>query len=159
MVRKRHKVFYGNISLLRVYCDACGQEALVVNGEKKCCGEPIDDFSFNKIKKEGDPYAGPRGSFRPKKKVQEEILTRQDHMCAYCDLPFGGNVQDHKRKKLVRLKVCWDHYIPWAYSQSHRVDFVASCQICNGIKYSKVYNSMEEAKQEIQLARLRRYEP
>ncbi len=49
--------------------------------------------------------------------------------------------------KLVILKVCWDHRIPFAYSQDNRaLNFVAACQICNGIKSSLMFERLEDAR-------------
>ena len=53
------------------------------------------------------------------------------------------------------LRVEWDHYIPYSYSQDNRVsNFVAACQICNRIKSSLMLPSAEEYRVHIQNKRV-----
>lgn len=55
---------------------------------------------------------------------------------------------------MIGLKLQWDHVDPWVYSLNNKdQNFVAACQICNGIKSSMIFNSVEEARVYIQGAR------
>jgi len=49
-------------------------------------------------------------------------------------------------RKIVKVIPCWDHYIPYAYSQNnYPYNFVAACALCNGIKSSHLFDTLEEA--------------
>ena len=67
----------------------------------------------------------------------------QDNKCLYCDKEFGT---PYERNNKVRFtKVHYDHLIPYSYSQScDNKDFVASCNICNHIKYNLMFDTVEE---------------
>ncbi|TLZ87260.1 MAG: hypothetical protein E6K00_05760 [Methanobacteriota archaeon] len=52
-----------------------------------------------------------------------------------------------RKGRLIYLKVNWDHFVPFAYSQNnYAYNFVAACQICNGIKGSSTFRTLEEAR-------------
>jgi len=86
-----------------------------------------------------------------------KILELQENRCLYCEYEFGEKVMDVKKKREIVLRIEWDHVIPWAYTQSHNVDFAAACQICNRIKTSHVYDSIDDARLDIGEKRKRRY--
>jgi 5-methylcytosine-specific restriction endonuclease McrA len=65
---------------------------------------------------------------------QARILEQQARCCIYCDRPFGGDV-----------RVTWDHFVPWSYSQRNE-KFVAACQRCNSKKSDKMFQTLEEAR-------------
>jgi 5-methylcytosine-specific restriction endonuclease McrA len=55
---------------------------------------------------------------------------------------------------LFILKVNWDHVVPFSYSQNnYAYNFVAACQICNGIKGSQMFKTLEEARIHIRAIR------
>jgi 5-methylcytosine-specific restriction endonuclease McrA len=48
------------------------------------------------------------------------------------------------------LSPVWDHLVPYVYGYDNSDDnFVAACQICNNIKSSKLFSSLEEAREYI----------
>ena len=72
-------------------------------------------------------------------------LAKQENRCFYCDWEFGSWVA--KRSRPVRLRVVWDHWVPYAYLQANpALNFVAACQLCNGLKRSDMFESVEEAR-------------
>jgi 5-methylcytosine-specific restriction endonuclease McrA len=76
------------------------------------------------------------------------ILENQGRRCLYCQRMFGSAVI--RKGKIVWLKVTWDHVVPFSYSQNnHGHNFAAACQICNGLKGSLMFATIEEARTHI----------
>ena len=88
-------------------------------------------------------YAGGGGTTRtPRRKapvaVKAAVWDRQGPKCLYCGLEFGTWVQRGRRAP-IRLRVEWDHFRPYVFLLDNpRENWVASCQICNGIKSALV---------------------
>jgi hypothetical protein len=73
------------------------------------------------------------------------ILELQGNRCLYCEMLFGSAIE--RKGRLIFLKVNWDHFVPFAYTQNnYAYNFVAACQICNGIKSSHLFKTLEEAR-------------
>jgi len=84
---------------------------------------------------------------------RQMILELQGNRCLYCEMLFGAAVE--RKGRLIFLKVNWDHFVPFAYTQNnYAYNFVAACQICNGIKSSMTFKTVEEAKVYIAATRL-----
>lgn len=92
---------------------------------------------------------------RPPKQTQSLILTKQGNACGYCRHEFGSYYMRTKRmvrgmyctqsSQMQKLRVYWDHFVPYAYLQSNPTNnWVAACQVCNGIKGSKTFETFEE---------------
>jgi len=71
---------------------------------------------------------------KPSVKVQQEILLKQSHRCAYCERSFATEV-----------KVCWDHFLPWVVF-GNRGPWIASCFLCNSVKHDLYFESVEQAQ-------------
>ena len=81
---------------------------------------------------------------QPRASVRQTILNGQDNRCFYCGLKFdewftyGG----HAKKRTV----CWDHLSPYALTfNSEDSNFVAACALCNSIKASRVFHTVQDA--------------
>jgi 5-methylcytosine-specific restriction endonuclease McrA len=86
------------------------------------------------------------------RKQKREIMAAQSNRCAYCLTTFGSVV--YWRKRNVRLQIEWDHLVPFAYNRDNRpANFVAACHICNRIKSSLLFQTMDEARAYIQARR------
>jgi hypothetical protein len=132
---------YGSTVLKRAYCQGCGGNAFVVKGSFSCCGEKYSGSAFSQKMIVSPSYI--RKS--PPKNVQTLILENQHGLCFYCGERFGNLYQ--RGTKIGSLRICWDHYLPFAYCGANKDDnFVAACQICNGIKSDKIFETVEEAK-------------
>jgi len=84
----------------------------------------------------------------PDSSVRESILIAQRGLCHYCQRPLDGYV--FRGGKVTWLRVEWDHFTPFAYLGSNPDDnWVASCQVCNGIKSSLMFKTSEEAHEYI----------
>jgi 5-methylcytosine-specific restriction endonuclease McrA len=96
----------------------------------------------------GRPIGGGVGRRRPGAKLKQEILQKQANCCLYCGLPIGGMVL--RRGRVSSTSINWDHFIPYSYLYANpQTNWVASCNICNGIKHSKVYETLAEAQRAI----------
>lgn len=135
---KEHWAIYGGVKMLRIYCSKCKGITLVTKGIKLCCDSPIEEKS--QIIKVMTTSGIMRR--RPNKKIQTQILKLQDNKCLYCKMEF--NTPYLKNGKVLFTKIHFDHLVPYSYSQTNKCVFVAACNICNGIKYNKMFNTIEE---------------
>jgi len=137
----RHYALYGNIALPREYCPSCRQWALVIDGRLACCNNSTE-LGARRTKRMSEAADVRR---QPTEEEKREILLTQENRCLYCQQPFGSAVI--RKEKLVWLKATWDHLVPFSYSQNnYRYNFVAACQICNGLKGSLIFATVEEAQ-------------
>jgi hypothetical protein len=103
---------------------------------------PYEDDSYLKIY--GRPIGGSRRT-RPTLRQRTAIRDRQHDRCLYCGFPIGTLV--FKRGVQMELRAAYDHFIPHAYAHSNRSDnWVLACHVCNGIKWAKVFNTVNEAQ-------------
>ena len=145
---RQHYALYGNVAIQREYCTGCGQYALVLEDKLACCAVPTD-FTSNRTIRISEAQDRRR---RPKEEEKRTILELQGNRCLYCDRLFGSAVAN--KGKLVVLHVNWDHFVPYSYSQNnYAYNFVAACQICNGIKSNLMFKTLEEAKIHVQTIR------
>lgn len=141
MTRPGRIALYGNVAIPRLYCSNCNCYAFVIDKEFKCCGEPVTEQP-TMSKRMSDCPTGRRG---PGIKTQQAILRAQDHRCFYCGCSFGQTVYRHSRPLCLRIQ--WDHVNPYVYSLDNRSqNFVAACQVCNKIKSSLLFGSLNEAR-------------
>ena len=92
----------------------------------------------------------------PPAKVKKRVLEKQKNRCYYCDLEFGKIVTRNRRK--VTLKENWDHFVPFSFSGRNPLDnWIAACRYCNGLKGSKMFRTLEDAKNYVQYAYARKY--
>jgi hypothetical protein len=122
--------------------------SLIIDGNHACCDTPYD----------GEPSITKRMTLcdgarrKPSLARQRELLDEQCNQCLYCERVFGTFA--HRNGKGHRLRVEWDHLVPFSFSTSCADrEFAAACQICNGIKSATIFKSIEEARASIMLAR------
>lgn len=139
---------YGSIILPKRWCEDCEAFSFVRHGVTVCCAHRNTEAP-QRWKRES-AASGIRQ--KPTAEYAEVQLERQAHRCFYCFYLFSSSI--HYKKRLVMLRVCWDHVVPFAYLQSNpNENFVAACQICNGIKSSKVFQTVAEARNYVQVKR------
>ena len=137
----QHYALYGNVAIPREYCPSCRQWALVIEGRLACCNNPTD-LGSRRTKRMSE---APDVRRQPTEEEKREILETQENRCLYCQKAFGSAVI--RKEKLVWLRVTWDHLVPFCYSQNnYRYNFVAACQICNGVKGSLMFATVDEAR-------------
>lgn len=81
----------------------------------------------------------------PKLRLRQAQLEAQGHRCLYCLRTFGSF--SSRWGRLLRLRVHWDHMVPYAYNQDNRAaNFAAACQVCNLLKGDRCFGTIEEAR-------------
>lgn len=138
---RRHYALYGNVVIPREYCPSCRQWALVIQGRLACCSDTTD-LGSRRMKRMSEAADVRR---QPTEEEKRQILEAQENRCLYCQRLFGSAVI--RKVKLLWLKVTWDHLVPFSYGQNNNgYNFAASCQICNGLKGSLMFATIDEAR-------------
>lgn len=141
------KSHYGNVVLPKGYCNFCKDYAFIINNELSCCGRRPSSFSKEKSKREC--LSESTRSVIPKK-IKAQILDQQDNRCVYCNCTLDGYIWHPKRLKQVKIRVHYDHFVPWVYSgDNHKNNIYASCNICNQIKSDKHFKDVISAREYI----------
>ena len=138
---KAIKAIFGSVMMLRIFCENCGSEAFVIDGKMACCGKPVDLEEVKQAKRKRESISSDRHG-KPPRSVQKEILKHQLYQCIYCGVGLRG-------KRIINF----DHFIPFSYLGSGNKNFVASCEDCNKIKSSMLFDSIIEAQVYIQAER------
>ena len=152
---------YGKVALNKEHCPSCQTMAFVFDGELACCGWLVE-ANPQRYKREVICGLGARPKIP--QRLREEIIESQNGHCLYCELPFGysvtriragrrqagnrvfGTSLDPKFSR-VRLLPRIDHMVPWSYQGHHEQgNLAAACHVCNGIKSSKCFRTVEEAR-------------
>ena len=132
---------YGNTKIEKAWCTDCDGYSFVVDDKLVCCGQRASGLP-SKYKRESEPEFTRR---LPPVAVRRAKLEEQNYRCFYCERRFDSLV--YRKGKPVRLKQVWDHQVPHSYSQNNQAsNFVAACHICNGIKSSFLFQTLEEAQ-------------
>ena len=106
-----------------------------------CCGRN-KVLEPEKYKREAEATGRRR---KPPMVEQKAALTDQDYRCFYCDRKFGSVVWIGGKRKT--LKIEFDHMVPFSFIKNNSPqNFVVSCQICNGFKNDKCFQTPEEAR-------------
>jgi len=120
--------------------------AIVIDSVLQCCDSIIkkSNGSFYMMKRMSGTSYDRR---KPSCKRIRKLLEMQEGKCLYCEIPFGTHYKHPHLNKFRQTTVCCDHYVPFAYAQNNKDDnFVLACGICNGIKSSKMFETLEDAK-------------
>lgn len=144
---EKHKFIvriYGNTKILAFKCPRAIRDRMAHATEVKCCGNIYRIREGAKL----PCYRVTTGGARrkgPTAAVMRAILLEQDDACLYCERRFGTFVT--YRDKIKELRPRWDHFRPYCYDQdSSKENFVAACQLCNGIKSSKHFDTVDKAR-------------
>lgn len=153
-----HKGLYGNIAIDRAVCPECQEMAFIIRGRMACCDLVVNSklAKTKPIERMSEPEHRRR---QPSMDEQVAILSDQNHRCFWCRTPFDGVAVRITRRsqKIVKLMPCWDHVEPFAWSSNNQpLNFVAACSICNGIKSSKMFTTIEETRDYIIKRRARK---
>jgi hypothetical protein len=151
---KKTLVEYGRVSMKRVYCHDCGSDTLVRDGKKICCGETYYEHYGETMgfKRECEADGGAR--ICPPA-LRAKIIESQGHRCFYCDSMLGGYAK--RGHDTIRLRAQIDHQVPWAWMRdTSEKNLVAACHVCNGIKSSLMFGTLEECKDYIAAQRIKK---
>jgi 5-methylcytosine-specific restriction endonuclease McrA len=157
MATHRHVALYGNVAIARARCEQCMIQAFVLDGVLQCCGRMVDEYQPEVYKRESEPEYARR---LPRKADRDAQLLEQDYSCFYCGAMFGERIQRITSKggtRLVLVRVEWDHFVPFSYSQDNRTrNFVASCSICNRLKSNICFQTVDAARIQLRDVRTRK---
>ena len=152
-----HVAVYGPVRILREKCPDCGFIVLVVKGRFACCGEPGPEPAGRLTQKRMSEREVNRRR-TPTRETMRTLLDVQGDACFYCLRHFGETVYDRKRKRHIELRIEWDHKTPLAYScDNSQENFVAACHVCNRMKSSYIFGTVEAARSFILERWKRRY--
>ena len=141
MSEKSYVGLYGAQQLVKQYCSKCSAYSFVLDGKLKCCGKHTISQPTN-YKRESDLSAGRR---HLSKVEQNRLLNQQEFKCFYCNRDFNSLV--FRKGNAIRLQTEFDHLVPHSYSYNNlSSNFVAACHICNGLKSSLVFDTLEQAQ-------------
>ncbi|SRR6266498_3733337 len=127
--------------MIKANCRDCGSSALVLDGKLLCC-DALLSSEPTRVKRE---CASDHQRRLPPLADRRSQLKLQQNHCFYCDRIFGSRV--YRGARLTRLRVEWDHVIPYSYCEDNCIsNFVAACHVCNAIKSSHVFSSLESAR-------------
>jgi hypothetical protein len=137
-----HVACYGQVSLERRYCEDCKRFGFVLDGRIQCCDTKVG-LALPKARKRMCEV--PIGRKGPPAKAKRSILREQGYCCFWCDRRFGKVLWRGRKRKVLRIE--WDHLVSYAYSRDNRpVNYVASCHVCNRLKSSSVFESIDECR-------------
>ncbi len=146
MRHKYHVAVYGKVAIPRKFCEDCQTFAFVFDDIIQCCDKHIGGSKPRAVKRMSDIATGRKG---PGRNAAKKILEEQDGRCLYCERRIGSYMIRHH--KMIRLRLNWDHMVPYVYSLDSRPkNFAAACHVCNGIKSDKMFASVEEVKVYVQ---------
>ena len=133
---------YGSESIPTAYCKKCKQNSFIINNKYTCCNAPADNPTYHGYKRISTDDGRRRLIPESLKKL---ILEDQEYCCYYCLVPFSFEVERHG--KLIKRKIEFDHLVPFSYlNNNDKENLVASCDICNKLKYSMCFQTTDEAR-------------
>ncbi len=81
------------------------------------------------------------------------LVDSQLGRCFWCRIHF--ETEEYRHGRLVPKQIEIDHIEPFIYASNEEAsNIVASCSICNGIKYSLIFRDIYEARNHIHFQRI-----
>lgn len=140
-MHKTHMALYGNVAILRAWCPDCKDWSWVLDGKLACCDRE-NEHEPRYYKREVEPEGKRK---QPPKWMRDAQLEEQGGRCLYCEKVIGSHIW--RNGKRIKLRLHWDHLVPYSLTQNNNaVNFVAACHICNGIKSSHCFQTIDEAR-------------
>lgn len=135
------RLIAGKAILYRKRCVSCGDYYLTANPKEDCpCGRK-NGGTVSRVRK----LCNVKHTRRYPKWLIKTKAEEQAYRCFWCDQSFGNSIL--RRNRLIILRPVGDHVEPYSYSyNSIWKNCVASCQICNAFKSSKMFDSNEDCK-------------
>lgn len=131
------------IILYRIQCPACGEYELSGKKTAYCeyCDRKLTFRDCHKERKIG--VVNDINRIRLSASQKNDILDKQNNRCYWCGREFGTEYMYHFR--FYRLTPHFDHVIPFSLiGNGGEENIVASCNVCNLWKSSKVFHSEAE---------------
>jgi 5-methylcytosine-specific restriction endonuclease McrA len=137
IVVRAHVAQYGSVRILRGYCPDCKRTAFILDNKFQCCDLPVKRVI---LEAETNVITLPSKRRRFSRKAKLIALVSQLDQCLYCDRSFS----------LDNLPV-FDHFRPHSFVNDVSVyNCAAACGVCNTLKGSRVFNTIQEARKYVQ---------
>jgi len=144
MASKVVKTFYGSTAIYRAQCPSCKSMSFVIDGLMSCCD--VEAPKATSFRKKRVSTSESRRHQLPKE-LKRKILIAQDNKCIYCGHVFGERYWHPGKSRFVKLRVHYDHLVPWSYSGNNSGNNIAAaCNLCNMAKSDLMFNSLDEAR-------------
>ena len=138
---------YRGININVAFCEKCGGEFFVMDGEMQCCGAKYD-FHGIEIKNIVTGKAR-RKTVCPSDK--QRLIESQQGRCYYCERKFGYYFVRNNNVRRSTIQI--DHYVPFSFNQSNnKENYVASCSLCNSLKSNMVFPNIYDLRRHIYAA-------
>lgn len=132
------KKLYGSVSLESGYCSFCKESWL----GRPCCEEISKDYRRVVRVSRGN---GKRYFSRT---AVDEALQKQNGLCFWCETNIGLGFYKTTRGSIKPLYAVGDHLVPFSYEDGTcKNNLVVSCNICNSIKSSKIFPTVEKTRE------------
>jgi hypothetical protein len=135
------KILFGSTAMLHGFCPRCDDNGFATpEGNCLDCKTPMN--IARKVRREVKAQFKRR---QPSPAYRQAQLERQAQRCYWCRREFGEYLV--RRGSHCQLRVCWDHFIPFSFTGScDDIEFVAACQVCNGIKTDHMFDTEDECR-------------
>jgi 5-methylcytosine-specific restriction endonuclease McrA len=146
------KSYYGKVVMPRAKCSECHAMSFVEDGMSVCCGADVDTDVVGSKKQmtQGRPHRRHLPG-----RIKQTILEAQEGKCFYCQCDLSSTWYISPRMKTPRrVRTEFDHLLPFAFCNDQNTsNFVAACNVCNRIKYDRVFDSVEKLVSYIEFKR------
>ena len=141
-MRKNKIKCYGGVAIPSAYCSNCKRVAFVIDNKIQCCGKMIQNVKYDGYERisedDGLRYHIPDS-------LKKKILDEQEFCCFYCLMPFNFEVE--RKGKIIKREIEFDHLVPFSFiNNDKRENLVASCNVCNRLKSSMCFQTVDEAR-------------
>jgi hypothetical protein len=139
---------YGDVKLVRAWCNSCEAYSIVLNGILQCCNSKIDGKSTAQVRMSGKPNPG--------KEKQDSIREKRKRAVSIRDERLNQNGGSHTSKewnalckKYNYLCLCCgerkpltkDHIVPVVLGGTDDIENIQPlCQKCNIKKHAKYFD-------------------
>jgi len=150
MIKGKHIAWYGDVKTIKMYCEDCDTECFVIDDIKQCCNKTTETELVEYQEQLVEKLIKRKG---PTNKQKEEIIAEQGDQCIYCGVQFGVPYYRKARPESIHLtRRNWDHLVPYIYALNN-MEFVLACNLCNTIKSSRIFDTVEEVIEYVKIRR------
>lgn len=136
---------YGKVLLMKQYCKDCKGEYIVIDNKLQCCNAIVKVNEVTKVRRECESIGSKISS-----QIKDKVLAIQEYKCYLCGINLKIRHFYKKRNRWIVLRVEFDHFIPKAFVDIGSIDNIyAMCSLCNGMKGSKIFDDVEQARKYI----------
>lgn len=141
-MRKTIIGLYGKTGIERVYCYKCKAKAFVLDDHLTCCNTKVEETD-DLYKIENMIHKSSKRREIIGKKLKLQLLENQKACCAYCGNPLDNYYI--KNGKMLRSVTHFEHFLPLCYREIINNNIYASHSICNNIKHTHIFKTVNAA--------------